>query len=138
VASIGINFVAMLQWKKHTIQDKLQINKPKAKEIILSFALSVALIIVLYFLLSAINTELVVLNSISFSVILLEYYFTFRRTVWKFVVGIISAIVYVLLWIFAMHSVTDYALIFVINGLINIIWYFNGIFEWRKILKNNT
>ena len=138
IASIAINFIAMLQWKKHTKEDKLEINKIKTKEITLSFACTIMLGVALYFILSTVNTELVILNAISFAIILLEYYFTFRRTVWKFVAGIISAIVYILLWIFAMQSITNYALTFVVNGFINIVWYFDGIVKWKKITKSSS
>ena len=135
VMSIVINFVAMLLWKKHTNQNQLEIVKPSLKEIILSFFVTALIILGLYFLLNALDTKLVILNAISFAIIALEYYFTFRRTSWKFIAGIISAIIYILLWIFAMETITSYALIFVVNGFINIVWYIDGIIQWKNISK---
>lgn len=136
VMSIAINFVAMLQWKKHTSDNKLKINRISALEIVLTTLSMLTIALCLYFLLNALNSELVILNALSFSVIIVEYYLTFRRTVWKYAFGIMSAIVYILLWIFAMQSITDYALIFVVNGFLNIIWYVDGIVQWIKLSKN--
>ena len=136
VMSIAINFVAMLQWKKHTSDNKLKINRISALEIVLTTLSMLTIALCLYFLLNAINSELVILNALSFSVIIVEYYLTFRRTVWKYVFGIISAIVYILLWFFAMQSITDYALIFVVNGFLNIVWYVDGIVQWTKLSNN--
>ena len=136
VMSIAINFVAMLQWKKHTSDNKLKINKISALEIVLTTLSMLTIALCLYFLLNALNSELVILNALSFSVIIVEYYLTFRRTVWKYVFGIMSAIVYILLWVFAMQGITDYALIFVVNGILNIVWYVDGIVQWTKLSKN--
>ena len=71
----------------------------------------------------------------SFGIIILEYYYTFRRTYWKFVAGIIAAIIYILMWIFAIESIRDYAVMLVVNGFINIVWYIDGIVEWKRITK---
>ena len=64
IVAIGVNFVAMLNWKKNTKEDGLLINKLKAKEIILSFLSTIAICVAIYFFLCTLNTELIILNSI--------------------------------------------------------------------------
>ena len=136
--AITINIIAMFNWKKHTNNDKLKINKLKPLEIVISFILSLLLAVICYFVLKLFNTELVILNSLSISFVLLEYYYTFRRTKMKFVAGILSVIVYIFLWSYAVSSIRDYAFMFVLNGLLNIVWYADGIIEWNNLSKNDV
>ena len=138
IFAIIINFIALINWKKHTKNNKLEINLLKFPEIIVSFLASAVLAVICYFVLKLFNTELIVLNSLSISIVLLEYYYTFRRTKLKFVAGILSIVVYVLLWINAMSSIRDYAFMFVVNGFLNVIWYADSIIEWHKISKENN
>lgn len=135
IISIVVNLIALFNWKKHTQNEKLIINKINTLEIIFSFFISILLIFISYYILYLLNTQLVLLNSFSIATVLLEYYYTFRRTKLKFVAGILAVIVYILLWFNAMSSIRDYAFMLVIGGFFNIVWYIDGIIEWNRLSK---
>ena len=125
----------MLNWKKHTKDNKLEIKKIKSMEILISVLVSIPSIFISYLILKLLKTELVLLNSFSIATVLLEYYYTFRRSKLKFVAGIFAVVVYILLWINAMSSIRDYAFMLVVGGFLNIIWYIEGIISWHKLYK---
>ena len=137
IVAIVINFIALFSWKRHSQEDKkLKINKISTKESVLSFAATAAFIAIFYAISIAIKSNLALLNSLSLGFVLLEYYFVFRRTILKYIAGILSCGFYITLWILAMTSPTDYSLIFVVNGFLNVVWCIDGIVIWRRI-KNN-
>ena len=136
--SIIINFVAMLQWKKHTKDEKLEIITIKTKEFILSILITLVSSVALYFILKLLNSSQLLLNTIILSITLLEYYYTFRRTYLKFYVGLLSVAIYIVLWNFSINPANNFALMFVINGFLNIFWYIDGICIWKKIQKNEA
>lgn len=138
VFSVGINIVAMINWKKHTKDKKLVINKISPKELIISFLITIVSGVAVYFVLKALNTNQLVLNVVLLTVTLLEYYLTFRRTYLKFVVGFVSLGVYIALWSLALNPANNFALLFVINGSLNVFWYIDGIIVWRKIQKEEA
>ena len=137
ISAIVINFIALFTWKKHTNKNnRLQINKISAKEIILSFLVTAIFITGFYFISISIKANLALVNSLSIGFVLLEYYFVFRRTSLKYFAGILGCCFYIVLWGLTMHSLSDYALVFVVNGFLNILWCFDGIAVWKNI-KNS-
>lgn len=125
---ILINILSLLEWRNNQNDGIVAVNKIKTFEKIISFVISFIVMIAYSFVLSAINSELAILNALSTILYVLGSYFCFRRSIYQFYIWIGYEITYILLWLL---SGNISGVILLVGGISELIYDIIGVINWK-------
>lgn len=127
--------VALISWLKNPYKgnkSQVAVNSISKKEVVFSFALTIAVTIAFYFVLDAFNTANIVPSTISVATSFIAVYLTFRRSPYFALAYAANDVVLIVLWVMA--SVTDVSYFAVVGCfatfLVNDLY---GLFSWKKM-----
>ena len=137
---IPIQIVTTISWFKNKKQhSEIQVNNLAWQEYLCVFLGAVALIVPVYFMLKALNTNYLIVSVATFILPIITYYLTLRRSVVQFGTYIIQNLTIILLWLMPIiyGGVADIGLlpmsltfvIFIINNIY-------GFINWKRKYKN--
>lgn len=135
---VPIQIVSMINWGiNKSKQGEIQINSIGWKEICIVLSCAVALIVPVYFMLKAFNTNYIYLSVVTFIFPIVSNYFIFRKSILQFVSFFIQNIVLIVVWLMpifqgnASFGMLPMALTFVIFEINNVYGFIN----WSKKQK---
>ena len=133
---IPINLYATIQWIIYKKFDKtIYPNKLGKKETIIIILTSCAILIGGYFLLNALNSEQILLNTLSMYTLAYANYLLSRRCVWGFLYYILNDIVLIALWGITISLGDTHILSFFICTIAYLICDIYGIYNWLNLKK---
>lgn len=135
--NLPVYSISIVTWLKNrqSNSNTIKINKIKIKETIaISFA-SVAIFVLLYFMLKAFNTANLVVSTISMTLSVIATYLVMRRCEYNFVFYLLQNLISIVLWLPIVYANIAY-LPTVVNFCIFAILNTTGIINWAKLKKN--
>ncbi len=132
---IVINIFSIIEWKKHSFGKEVLINKITLNET--HFAMFVwAIIFIIYAIfLNIFNSSMPILNALGTTFFLLGNYFSYRRCGYQFYCWGIYEITFIILWLVSAINSNAGNIIFLIDGIVELIYNIMGIFTWNKLSK---
>lgn len=126
----------------HWLKNKSKINNVvivkdniSKKEWIISSMVYAGLTIAIYFLLKALNTEQLIVSTLSFITILPGIYLLIRRCKWNQLAFLINDLIVPILWIVLLVNGSLYVWPVFISFIFQLMFDVYGFFEWIKLAK---
>ena len=138
VIIIVIHIFSLFEWKKNQLDGKVIIKSLTRKELILSFLISGAVLVVYAIILYFVGTVFPILNAIPTIVYLLGNYFSLRRSVLQFYCWVGYELFFVALWIIVAAKGELGSIIFLVGGISELIYGIYGIWNWKRIKQEQT
>lgn len=131
---------SLVAWLKNPYKGnkaEVTVNKIRAKEYVLLALLTLAVTVLFYFILNALETANIIPSTISVTTSFIAVYLTFRRSPYFAIGYAANDIVLIVLWVMAMLSNISYLSVVVcfIAFLVNDIY---GFINWNKMYKRQN
>ena len=131
---------SLVAWLKNPYKGnkaEVTVNKIRAKEYVLLALLTLAVTVLFYFILNAIETANIIPSTISVTTSFIAVYLTFRRSPYFAIGYAANDIVLIVLWVMAMLSNISYLSVVVcfVAFLVNDIY---GFINWNKMYKRQN
>lgn len=130
---ILINCMCLMEWRKNQQDEIVVINKLARKEVLSSLFVAVSSFFILIYFLTIMNSNQVILNALSTITYLLGSYFCYRRCIFQFYSWIIYEVIFISLWIISFGYGDMGSLIFLVDGIIELVYNIIGIWNWKRI-----
>lgn len=129
--------MGIISWVKHQNKETntVEVNEIKKKEWIIVSFVSVVVFIGIYFLLKLFNTKELFISSLSVIDSLFAIYLGVRRSKYSFHFYVLNDLILILLWGIPVISGELLLIPMVFNPIINLINDLYGIYNWRKLEK---
>ena len=129
--------MGIISWVKHQSKETntVEVNEIKKKEWIIVSIVSVIAFIGIYFLLNLFNTKELFVSSLSVIDSLFAIYLGVRRSKYSFHFYVLNDLILILLWGIPVISGELLLIPMVFNPIINLINDLYGIYNWRKLEK---
>lgn len=138
---LGMSFpmaaLALVSWLRHPYKGKksqVEINTIGQKEIIFMIFLSLAVTVILYFLLEFFNTANIVPSTFSVTTSFIAAYLVFRRSPYFALAYAVNDVVLLVLWVLASLKDISYLSVVIcfVMFLVNDLY---GFFNWKRMQK---
>ena len=131
---------SLVAWMKNPYKGnkaEVTVNKIRAKEYVLLALLTLAVTVLFYFILNALETANIIPSTISVTTSFIAVYLTFRRSPYFAIGYAANDIVLIVLWVMAMLSNISYLSVVVcfVAFLVNDIY---GFINWNKMYKRQN
>lgn len=131
---------SLVAWMKNPYKGnkaEVTVNKIRAKEYVLLALLTLAVTVLFYFILNALETANIIPSTISVTTSFIAVYLTFRRSPYFAIGYAANDIVLIVLWVMAMFRNVSYLSVVVcfIAFLVNDIY---GFINWNKMYKRQN
>ena len=131
---------SLVAWLKNPYKGnkaEVTVNKIRAKEYVLLALLTLAVTVLFYFILNALETANIIPSTISVTTSFIAVYLTFRRSPYFAIGYAANDIVLIVLWVMAMLSNISYLSVVVcfVAFLVNDIY---GFINWNKMYKRQN
>lgn len=131
---------SLVAWLKNPYKGnkaEVTVNKIRAKEYVLLALLTLAVTVLFYFILNALETANIIPSTISVTTSFIAVYLTFRRSPYFAIGYAANDIVLIVLWVMAMFRNVSYLSVVVcfIAFLVNDIY---GFINWNKMYKRQN
>lgn len=136
---IFCHLYGIFQWKNNQDNNIVKINKIKKNEFIFFMLISLISLNIYFFILKYFNTSLALLNALSSIFFLMGNYCSYRRSVLQFVFWSFYEVCFITIWFFTITSLSPGGIIFLVDGICELVYNIIGIKKWRKLtLTQNT
>lgn len=133
---IPINIYGIIQWILHKNVDKtISQNKLNIKEIYFLIVISFLIIVGGFLLLKLLNSDQIILNTLSLYTLSFSNYLLSRRCFWGFIYYFLNDIILIALWATTIINGETNIISFFICTIAYLICDIYGIFVWHKIKK---
>lgn len=136
--SAPIAVASVVTWLRHSDKGMdVKVNSPSGKEYLCMFSAGIAVTVAFFFILGALNTDRLIVSTVSVLTSFLASYLTMRRSVYYAVAYAANDVVLVVLWILAALKEIRYLpmvvcfLVFLANDLY-------GFFNWSRARKRQS
>lgn len=135
---IPIYIWGIVEWATHKnkVNKSIKINTIGYKEWILVCCLAIPIVIGFYFLLKALNTNELIVSTISVLSSLFGAYLLARRSKYGFVSYICNDIILIILWAIPVFQGNLLVLALLLNPIVNLLNDIYGVVNWTKLQKN--
>jgi nicotinamide mononucleotide transporter PnuC len=136
--TLPVAVVSTISWFKHPYQDnnaEVEVVRLKLKDYLVAFGLAIIIMIIFYFILKALNTNNLLLSTLSIFTSFLAAYITARRSRFYALFYTLNDIVLIVLWILASlenHTYTSMVICFVAFLVSDLYAFIN----WGRLEKN--
>ena len=134
-----MSIMATIEWIKHPYGDtkEVKIKKITSKDITVMLLITLAVTVAFYFILKALNTESLIVSTISITTSFLAVYLTYLRSPFYALAYAANDIVLIVLWVIASVKNIAYLpmIICFIMFLVNDIY---GFYNWERMRKRQS
>lgn len=132
--------IGIVSWIRHQNKETntVEVNKIKPKEWTMVFFVSIICFVGIYYLLKVFNTNQLFISSLSVIDSLFAVYLGARRSKYSFYFYVVNDLILILLWGIPVVTGTILLIPMVFNPLINLINDLYGIYNWRKLEKQQN
>ncbi|MBQ8293607.1 MAG: nicotinamide mononucleotide transporter [Bacilli bacterium] len=130
--------LSIISWVKNPYQEnEVKVAKVTIKQIIIMFILSIIITAIFYFILKYLNTENLIISTISITTSFIAGYLTYLRSPYYALGYSANDIVLIILWLYATFiNITYFPMV-----LCFVMFLFNdlyGLYNWQKMLKRQN
>lgn len=133
-----IAILSVISWIKNPYQEnEVKISKVSLKQIVIMLVLSIIVTIIFYFILKYLNTENLIISTISITTSFIAGYLTYLRSPYYALGYVSNDIVLIILWILA--TINDFS--YLPMALCFIMFLFNdlyGFYNWLRMEKKQN
>jgi|GEM_PF-371453 len=132
---IPLNIYGLIAWYKNKNQAHVNLVKTPIKEIILLIISQLIMVVGYYFLLKTLNTQFLIISSISIMGSFIATYLVARRSQYGMLAYLVNDIILIILWTMVVIDGNLGALILVLTPILLLFNDIYGTFNWAKLMK---
>lgn len=129
---IFCHLYGIIQWKKYQNNNIVKVNKIDKTHFFMFVIIGFICFNVYYFILKTFNTSLAFVNAIASVLFLMGNYLSYKRSVLQFVFWSLYEICFIFMWLFTIDSFSPGGIIFLIDGVCELVYNIIGIQKWNK------